>query len=131
LTILGKENQVPESLAVISGSPSSSLAKAPTTVHQSDTFRSTSSVPNPDDTATVSVSNVLDVASLELPMHPATFVDELLETLYDFVETEPNEHSVANVNALLGLPESRFPPCYPGESPTVDSKCPVCSIPCS
>ncbi|KAJ7509834.1 hypothetical protein B0H11DRAFT_1791320, partial [Mycena galericulata] len=57
------------------------------------------------------------------------FVDpiaELIEILYDYPEADVHDELIACVDALVGLPERRFHPCYPGESPNQQGNCPVC-----
>ncbi|KAJ7746494.1 hypothetical protein DFH07DRAFT_832797 [Mycena maculata] len=54
----------------------------------------------------------------------------LCDILYRFAQRDLHAETAAAVNAYLGAPERRFAPCYQGESPTQDEKCPVCSADC-
>ncbi|KAJ7656859.1 hypothetical protein DFH06DRAFT_1132083 [Mycena polygramma] len=51
----------------------------------------------------------------------------LLDILYHFAIPDVHEEILACVDAILGLPERKFHPCYPGESPTVDGRCQTCN----
>ncbi|KAK7019955.1 hypothetical protein R3P38DRAFT_1233044 [Favolaschia claudopus] len=55
----------------------------------------------------------------------------LCEILYRFPQDDLVAETEAAVNAYLGIPERPFAPCYPGESPTEDEKCPGCGVDCS
>ncbi|KAF8207279.1 hypothetical protein K438DRAFT_431447 [Mycena galopus ATCC 62051] len=54
----------------------------------------------------------------------------LVRVLYHSQEEELAEDVMAAVTTYLGAPVRRFALCYPGECPTQDEKCPVCSIDC-
>ncbi|KAJ7769407.1 hypothetical protein B0H16DRAFT_255257 [Mycena metata] len=54
----------------------------------------------------------------------------LCDVLYRFSDRNSPRECIAAVNAYLGLPERRFAPCYPGESPTIDETCPACKRDC-
>ncbi|KAJ7629713.1 hypothetical protein DFH06DRAFT_708967 [Mycena polygramma] len=59
-------------------------------------------------------------------------ITRLTDILYNFAhDGNVTAETEAAVNAYLGLPERPFPPCYPGESPTEDNKCPVCMRKCA
>ncbi|KAJ6492839.1 hypothetical protein C8R47DRAFT_423481 [Mycena vitilis] len=55
----------------------------------------------------------------------------LCDILYRFEGLSLVDETEAAVRAYLGAPERTFAACYPGESPTDDEKCPVCSTDCS
>ncbi|KAJ7474523.1 hypothetical protein B0H11DRAFT_2035750 [Mycena galericulata] len=55
----------------------------------------------------------------------------LCDVLYRFPECDLATETIASVTAMLGAPERPFAACYPGESPTVAEKCPVCGTDCS
>ncbi|KAF7331308.1 hypothetical protein MKEN_00008000 [Mycena kentingensis (nom. inval.)] len=54
-------------------------------------------------------------------------VEHVLTIMNNFaLDAPPSSHIVESINALLALPTRPFPLCYPGESPTLEGKCPVC-----
>ncbi|KAJ7603192.1 hypothetical protein DFH06DRAFT_1350407 [Mycena polygramma] len=55
----------------------------------------------------------------------------MCDILYRFEGLSLVDETEAAVRAYLGAPERTFAACYPGESPTEDEKCPVCSTDCS
>ncbi|KAJ7041848.1 hypothetical protein C8F04DRAFT_1176933 [Mycena alexandri] len=57
-------------------------------------------------------------------------IARLADIIYAFAGDDLASETAAAVNAYLAQPERPFPPCYPGESPTVDEKCPVCGRDC-
>jgi hypothetical protein len=68
------------------------------------------------------------VSTLLPQMFETDHTDNLLDILYNFRSEELHVQFVTAINTLLGLPERPFAPCYPGESPTLDNKCPVCDV---
>ncbi|KAF8210993.1 hypothetical protein K438DRAFT_2011414 [Mycena galopus ATCC 62051] len=66
---------------------------------------------------------------------------DALDIIYNFTVTADDDggdssdavpigtaHFLASVNALLGLPERAPKMCYPGQSPTLENKCPMCDV---
>ncbi|KAJ7757969.1 hypothetical protein B0H16DRAFT_1689428 [Mycena metata] len=65
----------------------------------------------------------------QAPAATSTFIDpqaDLIEILYNYATLDLHQELIASINALRGLPERKFHPCYPGESLTIEGNCPIC-----